>query len=106
MYLTCVLKPYRLQFFMLKSFKHKLKTLFYTANHKGVNPKHSEKLIRILDRLNSASVIKDMNYPGSNLHPLSGDKKGQFSVSISGNWRVFFEFIDGHAYIVNYDDYH
>jgi proteic killer suppression protein len=47
-----------------------------------------------------------MNYPGSNLHKLNGDKAGQYSVSVSGNWRVFFEFIEGNAYVVDYDDYH
>jgi proteic killer suppression protein len=47
-----------------------------------------------------------MNYPGSNLHQLSGDKKDLFAVKASGNWRVFFEFINGDAYIVDYDDYH
>jgi toxin HigB-1 len=88
---------------MIKSFKHKgLKLLFYKNNHKGVNPSHADKLKIILDRLDSAGVIKDMNYPGSNLHQLSGDKKGLFSVLVSGNWRVFFEFIDGDAYIVNF----
>jgi len=56
--------------------------------------------------LNAASEIRDMNYPGSNLHKLSGDKKGQYAVNVSGNWRVFFEFGDGDAYRVNYDDYH
>jgi len=50
--------------------------------------------------------IKDMNYPGSNLHKLAGDKKDQYAVKVSGNWRVFFEFIEGDAYIVDYDDYH
>ena len=47
-----------------------------------------------------------MNYPRSGLHPLSGDKKGQYAVKVSGNWRVFFEFSDGDAYLVDYDDYH
>jgi proteic killer suppression protein len=47
-----------------------------------------------------------MNYPGSFLHQLTGDKKGRYSVRVSGNWRVFFEFIDGDAYIVDYNDYH
>ncbi len=47
-----------------------------------------------------------MNYPGSFLHQLSGDKKGLQAVKVSGNWRVFFQFIDGDAYIVDYDDYH
>jgi len=59
-----------------------------------------------LDRLNAASNIKDMNYPGSGLHKLTGDKKGQYSIKVSGNWRIFFEFIRGDAYVVDYDDYH
>ncbi len=69
-------------------------------------PDHADKLERILDRLNAALDIKDMNYPGSGLHKLSGDKKGQYAVKVSGNWRLFFEFVDGDAYIVDYDDYH
>jgi proteic killer suppression protein len=64
------------------------------------------RLGSILDRLNAAAEIRDMNYPGSNLHKLAGDKKDQFAVKVSGNWRVFFEFVDGDAYIVDYDDYH
>ncbi len=51
-------------------------------------------------------MIKDMNYPGSNLHKLTGDKKGQYAVKVSGNWKVFSEFSGGNAYVVNYDDYH
>jgi proteic killer suppression protein len=47
-----------------------------------------------------------MNYPGSNLHKLTGDKKSQYAVKVSGNWRVFFEFFNGDAYVVDYDDYH
>ena len=66
----------------------------------------ANRLERILDRLNAASDIKDMNYPGSYLHQLSGDKKGQYAVKVSANWRVFFEFIEGEAYVVDYDDYH
>jgi proteic killer suppression protein len=92
---------------MIKSFKHKgLENFFYRGVKKGIKPEHASRLERILDRLNAASDIKDMNYPGSSLHKLSGDKKGQYSVHVSGNWRVYFEFIDGDAYIVDYDDYH
>ena len=47
-----------------------------------------------------------MHYPGSNLHALVGDRTGQNPVRVSGNWRVIFEFINGDAYIVDYDDYH
>ncbi|MCU0599976.1 MAG: type II toxin-antitoxin system RelE/ParE family toxin [Desulfobacterales bacterium] len=83
-----------------------MENFFYRGVKKGIKPEHANRLERILDRLNAASDIKDMNYPGSSLHKLSGDKKGQYSVHVSGNWRVFFEFIDGDAYIVDYDDYH
>ena len=92
---------------MIKSFKHKgLENFFYSGRKKGIKTEHSSRLERILDRLNAASDIKDMHYPGSNLHQLKGDKEGQFSVKVSGNWRVFFEFSDGDAYIVDYGDYH
>jgi len=92
---------------MIKSFKHKgLEEFFYTGVKKGIKPEHANRLERILDRLNAAREIKDMNYPGSSLHQLSGDKKGFYAVKVSGNWRVFFQFIDSDAYVVDYDDYH
>jgi proteic killer suppression protein len=92
---------------MIKSFKHKgLEKFFYSGKKKGIRPEQALKIARILDRLNAAENIKDMNYPGSFLHQLSGTLKGQYSVRVSGNWRIFFEFRDGDAYIVNYADYH
>jgi toxin HigB-1 len=92
---------------MIKSFKHKgMKEFFYTGKKQGIRPEHAERLEIILDRLNAANEIKDMNYPGSNLHKLTGDKIGQYAVKVSGNWRIFFEFFDGDAYAVDYDDYH
>ena len=55
---------------------------------------------------NENQNIRDMNFPGSNLHKLSGDREGFWSVSVSGNWRVIFRFEDGDAYDVDYLDYH
>lgn len=92
---------------MIKSFKHKgLEDFFYTGSKKGIRPDHANRLSRILDRLNAAKELKDMNYPGSNLHQLSGDKKGLNAVKVSGNWQILFEFSEGNAYFVDYDDYH
>jgi toxin HigB-1 len=92
---------------MIKSFKHKgLETFFYTGKKKGIRPEHAKRFERILDRLNAADEVKDMNYPGSDLHKLSGNKQGQYAVKVSGNWRIFFEFVEGNVYIVDYDDYH
>ena len=57
--------------------------------------------------LHTAFSIKDMiNIPGWRLHPLKGYKEGQWAIQVSGNWRIVFEFVDGDAYVVNYEDYH
>jgi proteic killer suppression protein len=92
---------------VIKSFKHKgLETFFYTGSKRGIRPEHANRLERILDRLNAANDVKDMNFPGSYFHQLGGDKKGQYAVRVSGNWRIFFKYAGGNAYIVDYDDYH
>ena len=92
---------------MIKSFAHKgLEVLFYDDSKRGIQPKHAEKLTLILDRLAAASQVKDMAYPGSDLHPLKGRLKGFWAVSVSGNWRVIFRFEGGDAYEVGYVDYH
>ena len=91
---------------MIKSFIHKgLEDFFYTGSKRGIKLEQANRPERILDRLNAASEIKDMNYPGSFLHQLSGDKKRYYAVRVFGNWRIFFEFIDGDAYVVDDDDY-
>lgn len=92
---------------MIKSFSHKgLENFFYDGSKKGIQPKHAEKLERILDRLDAAVNVEDMNYPGSGLHLLNPKQKKIYAVSVSGNWRVTFKFIEGDAYIVDYKDYH
>ncbi len=92
---------------MIKSFVHKgLEVFFYDGTKKGIKPQHAQKLADILDTLDSAMDIKDMNYPGSGLHQLKGKKKGLWAVKVTGNWRVTFNFKEGNAESVNYEDYH
>ena len=92
---------------MIKSFKHKgLEDFFYDGTKKGIQAKHFAKLEDILDVLDAASVVEDMNYPGSNLHHLRGNRQGEWSVKVSGAWRITFEFRDGDAFVVNYENYH
>ena len=47
-----------------------------------------------------------MGLPGFGLHPLKGNRKGLWSVVVNGNWRVVFRLENGHAYVVDYLDYH
>ena len=64
------------------------------------------KLRLQLAALDTATSIDDMGIPGYQLHPLKGNRKGFWSISVSGNWRVTFEFSDGNAFILDYEDYH
>jgi proteic killer suppression protein len=60
----------------------------------------------LLVALETAQTIADMDVPGFNLHALKGQGKGRWSVWVNGNWRVTFEFREGHAYVLDYEDYH
>ncbi|MDR3504410.1 MAG: type II toxin-antitoxin system RelE/ParE family toxin [Legionella sp.] len=92
---------------MIKSFKHKgLRKFFEKGDCSGIQPKHDKKLRLQLAALDTATVIEDMDLPGYNLHPLKGQRKDCWSISANVNWRITFEFEDGDAYIVNYEDYH
>jgi len=92
---------------MIMSFKHKgLRRFFTTGNASGINSDHVSRLEERLQALHTATVIDDMDLPGWRLHSLKGKMSGLWAVNISGNWRIVFEFKDGHAYVVNYEDYH
>jgi proteic killer suppression protein len=64
------------------------------------------RITRILDRLDTAIVINDMNIPGWDLHELKGDRKGVWSVAVRKNWKITFCFENEQAYDVNFEDYH
>jgi toxin HigB-1 len=92
---------------MIRTFAHKgLEDFFYDETKKGIQPKHAQKLSDILDLLDAAVQVEDMDFPGSGLHPLKGEKKGHWAVKVSGNWRITFRLLDGDAYDVDYVDYH
>ena len=92
---------------MIKSFKNKRLDLFFsTGNRKGIIPSQSEKIARILDRLDAAISPHDMHLPGYKLHKLKGELAEYWAVSISGNWRIIFQFEGENAILVDYIDYH
>lgn len=92
---------------MIKSWKHKgLRQFFESGSTAGIVSEHASKLETRLTALNLADCIEDLNFPGYKLHPLKGNKKGLWSIRVTGNWRLTFEFNDGDVYILNYEDYH
>ncbi|MBE9061463.1 type II toxin-antitoxin system RelE/ParE family toxin [cf. Phormidesmis sp. LEGE 11477] len=92
---------------MIRSIKHKgLRKFFETGNTAGIQAKHAEILEDKLTALDTAESIDDMNIPGYRLHSLKGKLKGRWSIRVSGNWRLTFEFRDKDVYVLDYEDYH
>lgn len=92
---------------VIKSFRHKgLRTLFETGKTTGVQPQHAQRLRLQLAALDTAQEIEDMDIPGFRLHRLKGNRNGVWSIAVNGNWRVTFEFREGNAYVLDYEDYH
>jgi proteic killer suppression protein len=93
--------------FWYKTFKHKgLRKFFEFGSKAGIQAAHANKIRRVLDRLNSATEVLDMNAPGYDLHLLKGVFKGFHSVHINGNWTIIFRFENGEAKDVDLIDYH
>ena len=70
-------------------------------------PQHlTRRIRRILTERAGAQSAQDMELPGDRLHPLKGDRGGQWSVRVSGNWRIVFRFVEGEAVDVDLIDYH
>ena len=91
---------------MIKSFVHKgLERFFYTGNKSGISAAHASKLARMLSVLDELKELEQLTGLWR-CHQLKGDRHPQWSLTVSGNWRITFEFIEGDVYIVNYEDYH
>ena len=92
---------------MIQSIRHKaLKRLYEEDDPRGIIQEHVEKLRNIMARLDAARAIADMDLPGFRLHPLKGELKGLWAVTVRANWRITFRFIEGNALDVDYTDYH
>jgi proteic killer suppression protein len=92
---------------MIRSFKdRRLKRLYEAGDRSRLAPALVEKIENILARLDAASAVEEMNLPGFRLHPLKGDLKGFWSITVRANWRIVFRFEHGEAHDVELIDYH
>ena len=90
---------------MIKGFRHKgLKALFESGTKKGVPTMLADKITRRLDALDAARDPRDLFIPGFDLHELQGKRKGTWSMSLTGNWRITFRFEDEDAFDVDLED--
>ena len=94
----------------LTRFRHKgLRQLHADDNAKGVQPAMADKLRKLLFALETADDIDQVSrFPGWKLHPLKGDLKGFWSLTVTGNWRLIFHYDEKTNTAVDIDliDYH
>lgn len=91
---------------MLRSFRHKgLKELFEKGATARIQKLLHERCLRRLDALDRAVRPDDMNAQGFDFHALHG-KPQRYTVHVNGPWCITFEFEDGDAYRVDFEQYH
>lgn len=94
---------------MINSFSHKgLEKFFEKGDESGLPASQIVKIRSILSQLSQISNPGEMNFPGSDFHPLKGNRKGEYAVKVTANYRIVFKFNkkEGSAFDVNYEDYH
>ena len=92
---------------MIRSLKHRgLKRLYEKVDRSGIRADQVETVDRILTLLDAATTPQALDLPRYHLHPLKGDMKGYWAVTVRANWRIIFKFADGNAVDVELIDYH
>lgn len=92
---------------MIRSFKHRgLKRLYEEDDRRGIRPDLVDTIERILSALDSAATPQALDIPRYRLHPLKGDLKGYWAVTVRANWRIIFRFEGTDAFDVELIDYH
>jgi proteic killer suppression protein len=92
---------------VIKTFKHRgLAELFSKSRTGRIDARMHNRIIRRLEALNAAAVPGDMAIPGFDFHSLSGNRAGTYTVHVNGPWCITFTFDSGHAYDVDFEQYH
>ncbi len=92
---------------VIRTIRHRgLKRLHERGDTTKVRADQAQRISDVLAHLDEAEKPSDMALPGYRLHPLKGDFKGMWSVTISGNWRIVFRLENGDAFDVELVDYH
>lgn len=92
---------------MIRSFKHRgLKRLYERGDRSRIRPDLADTVQEILTVLDDAVTPQGLDLPGYRLHPLKGELKGFWSVTVRANWRIIFRFQGEDAFDVELIDYH
>lgn len=91
----------------IKSFISKdLEALFHTGKARRINPNLHKRTTRLLDALEAAGKLNDLDVAGVQWHRLEGRMEGRTAIKVNGPWRITFRWFDGNAYEVDLEQYH
>lgn len=92
---------------MIRSFKHRgLKRLYERGDRSGIRPDLLDTVERIITVLDATTAPQALDIIRYRLHPLKGDLKGMWSVTVRANWRIIFRFEGKDVFDVELTDYH
>ena len=92
---------------MIQTFKSKgLAELWNKHRTAKIDAKMYDRIFRVLDLLHAARTKEEINVAGLGFHPLHGHKPVRYAVSVNGPWRITFEFENGDAFLVDFEQYH
>jgi toxin HigB-1 len=93
---------------VIRSFRGKdTERLYNREQVRRWGPDLQKAALRKLRMLNAAVGLEDLRaVPGNRLEKLRGDREGEWSIRVTAQWRLCFEWRDGDAYEVELVDYH
>jgi toxin HigB-1 len=92
---------------VIGTFRNKALRLLWERNDaSGVNPNALTRIKRILSILDAAENIRDLDVPGFRFHALKGVRPMRYSMRVTGNWRITFEWQGKIANLIEFEDYH
>lgn len=103
----CTVTPYAYDM-RIRTVSHRgLKRLIEDDNAREIRADQVNRVRRILTALLSAESMDGVEGPpGWRIHQLTGDRAGTWSISVSGNWRITFDLVNGAICNLNLEDYH
>jgi proteic killer suppression protein len=92
---------------MIRSFRHKgLQRFWARSDTTGLRPDWIKKIERLLDLIDLARASRELDVPGTGFHPLRGDLRGRYAMTVSRNWRLTFSWDGEDAIDLDLEDYH
>ena len=92
---------------MIQTFKSKaLAELWNNGRTTKIDTRLHKRIFARLDRLDASLKSEEMNVPGFDFHSLKGFNPTRYSVHVNGPWCSTFEFKDGDAHRVDFEQYH